>query len=79
MYIYMYIYIYIYIYIHIYISYIYTLFFFSIFHCKVLNTNAEQYLFKFGQKITQVYLDTQGFTLLRSSVKNKSDVRFTMV
>ena len=28
---------------------------------------------------THVYLDTQSFMLLRSSVKNKIDVKFTMV
>ena len=29
--------------------------------------------------MTQVYLDTHSFTLLRSSVETKNDVRFTMV
>ena len=30
-------------------------------------------------RLTQVYLNTQSFTLLQSSVENKNDVRFTVV
>ena len=64
---YTYIYIYIYVYIYVYICVCVCVLSFSFFRCRVLNTNATQ------------ILDTQSFTLLRSSVENKNEVRFKVV